>query len=293
MQMETLKKTQTLGQHSSAAYAISSGMDGLILSGGSDKILASWDLESRKVHNFSIKTDQGIYSIIYHKPTNLLLIGTSQGHIHWIDLKEKKEIKNYQVHKKGVFSMSISEGILYASGGEGSISLWDLNDRTFIRQVPLCDEKIRQVAAYQNTVLAACGNGKFHVLDKDMNDLLSVDAHEQSCNTAIMMGNYMIASGGWDAHIKLWNSKSGELLKSIPAHNYAIYDMVLSNDGIYLASASRDKTIKLWHTDTMELIQRLDIKDGGHSRSVNGLVWEDKRLVSTGDDGKVILWELS
>ncbi len=290
--MKTLKKIQTLGQHSSAAYAVSTGMNGLVLSGGSDKILASWDLGGRKAHNFSIKTDHGIYSTAYSEKQSLLLIGASNGHIHWIDLKLKQEIKNYQVHQKGVFSMSICDDILYASGGEGSISLWDLNDQSFIRQVPLCGDKIRQVKTDKEHVIAACGNGRFHILDKNMNDLIAVDAHEQSCNAIGGIGNHVL-SGGWDAHIKLWNSESGELLKSIPAHNYAIYDLALSDDGKYVASASRDKTIKLWDAESLELIQRLDIKDGGHTRSVNALVWQGEQLVSTGDDGKVILWELN
>jgi len=58
-------------------------------------------------------------------------------------------------------------------------------------------------------------------------------------------GKFLL-TGGRDAHLNIWQTDSYELIKSIPAHNWAIYDIVFNPDTTLFATASRDKTIKIW-----------------------------------------------
>ena len=103
----------------------------------------------------------------------------------------------------------------------------------------------------------------------------------------------MILTGGRDAHLNIWDAKSYTLIKSIPAHNYAIYDIVFSPDAKLFATASRDKTVKIWDAETFELQVRINKENyDGHVNSVNKLLWTDKYLVSTGDDRAVMVWEV-
>ena len=54
----------------------------------------------------------------------------------------------------------------------------------------------------------------------------------------------LLASGGNDARIRIYNL-NGEQLKSIPAHHYTIYSLLVMNDDVSI-SASRDRSIKVW-----------------------------------------------
>jgi centriolar protein POC1 len=76
---------------------------------------------------------------------------------------------------------------------------------------------------------------------------------------------------------------------SVPAHNYAIYSIAFGH-GI-CASASRDKTIKIWDELSFNPIQRLDTKSGGHSHSVNKLLFQHDHLISCSDDRQIICWK--
>jgi WD40 repeat protein len=59
---------------------------------------------------------------------------------------------------------------------------------------------------------------------------------------------------GADKLVKLWDSYTGEIIRTLHGHNEGISDIAWSCDGDYLASASDDKTIILW---SLELVSRL------------------------------------
>ena len=104
----------------------------------------------------------------------------------------------------------------------------------------------------------------------------------------------------------------------IAAHLSAIYAIAFHPfEKNIFATASRDKTIKIWKLDEGSKIQDLGqknptsnilhpkysiqllkvlntIKNGGHIRSVNNLMWrKDGTLVSAGDDSSLIVWEIN
>ena len=60
----------------------------------------------------------------------------------------------------------------------------------------------------------------------------------------------ILATAGYDRSIKVWETGSGKLLRTIEGHNGAIYDIAFSPDGSVLASAGGDASVKLWQVST-------------------------------------------
>jgi WD40 repeat protein len=56
----------------------------------------------------------------------------------------------------------------------------------------------------------------------------------------------ILAAGSSDGSITLWDSASGDLLRSIPAHARAVTALEFSPDGHWLASGSLDASVRLW-----------------------------------------------
>lgn len=287
-----LAKHKELGSHSAPAYYLNTFIDGKIISCAGDNILASWDLTSMMPHNFMVKLEGHPYACVYDVSSDLLFIGTSAGKLHWINCAGKKELKLFDLHKKAIYDMAVFNDCLYVSSGDGSLSIWDINDMALLRHVPISDNKLRRFDIVEgNDLLLSDSNGILHKLDSNLNELLTIDINDKAVNVCRFYKDYIIA-GGWDAHLRFFNRSTGELIKAIAAHNFAIYDLQINHEHGVLASASRDKTIKLWDLKTLDLLQRVDHKMGGHTRSVNALKWMCDVLVSTGDDGKVIAWDL-
>lgn len=301
----SVKKIGTLTGHSGAVYALSEGPSekgansSHIFSGSSDKFLALWNLETLQPEKFAAQFPSIVYAICFIPEKNILLVGTSAGSIHVLDLVKKTELKTLQHHTSSIFDLKYSEitNCFYSAGGDGNFAICSLETLSLIKIKKLCEEKVRSIASnYHNNELAiASGDCNIRIFDlTTLEEKKTFVAHTLSANMVCYSPDgALILTGGRDAHLNIWDAKSYTLIKSIPAHNYAIYDIVFSPDAKLFATASRDKTVKIWDAETFEMLVRINKENyDGHVNSVNKLIWTDKYLISTGDDRAVMVWEV-
>lgn len=302
-----MKLIHRFKDHGAAVYGLSAGRDGhKFFSASGDKFVTEWNAETQSQEPFAVKLEHPAYAVFYVKKFDVLLVANSLGGLHVINLMNNTEERYILHHTNGIFDLQIDENtdVLYVAGGDGVLSIWQLPTFELLRSIKLCDDKIRQIALgssshsdfRSDSLLAlACGDGNLRILENNFyNEIYTIRAHEEGVTAlAWHPSKPVLISGGKDAHLRIWNCENdfSEIL-AIPAHNFAIYRIVFSPDGLLIVTASRDKTIKIWDANTLEPIQKVDIKSGGHSHSVNDLLWLDNdTLVSCSDDRSILIFE--
>lgn len=288
-------KKLTFSGHSGAIYSLQ--YDGeFIYSSSADKYVVRWNLKTGEQDKFAIKLPATPYVIQLIDNHSKLIAGLSSGDIHIFDLHDRKEIKFYKLHKKGVFAMAenTSKNQFYIADGEGTLSVWNIQTLELLIQLPFDCGKIRRIIPSENgsLVYLCCKDGIVRCIDTTFfNTTEEFFAHQDGTGTLLEWGSNTLITGGKDAHIKLWDKLSKACFKSIPAHNFMVYDVIRLNENTII-SVSRDKTVKIWNAENFTVLQRLDLKKGGHRHSVNcALKIDNNTFATASDDSRVIVWE--
>ncbi|KAK4684340.1 platelet-activating factor acetylhydrolase IB subunit alpha, partial [Tremellales sp. Uapishka_1] len=90
-----------------------------------------------------------------------------------------------------------------------------------------------------------------------------------------------VATGSRDKTIKLWDSQSGQCVKTLVGHDNWVRALVIHPTGKYLLSASDDKTIKVWDLATGRCSKTIE----AHERFVTCMTWGRAVMGSSAANG--------
>lgn len=101
----------------------------------------------------------------------------------------------------------------------------------------------------------------------------------------------LLASCGYDRSIKLWDTASAKLVRTLQDHSDTIYGLAFSPDGQLLASAAADRAVKIWEIGTGKRLYTL----GESTDWVYAVAWspDGKRVAAGGVDKSIRVWEAS
>jgi WD40 repeat protein len=286
--------------HRDSVYALASSNDtNNFFSSGGDGLVAGWDMNHPDQGNLMAKVPNSVYALHYLADLNQLAVGHNQDGLHLIDVAEKKEVASVNLTTNSIFDIQSYDNFLVIASGEGVITLVDRKDLSITRKVKGSEKSARCVAINSQNNEVAVGFSDNFIRIYSLPDLSMKKewaAHTNSVFSLHYTLEYdFLISASRDARLKKWSVSQGyQLEKEVPAHLYAINNIAFSPDGKHFITCSMDKTIKLWHTETMKLLKVLDrARHGGHSTSVNKVLWiAENRLVSGSDDRNISIWNV-
>lgn len=100
-----------------------------------------------------------------------------------------------------------------------------------------------------------------------------------------------LLSSSRDETVKVWDARSGKLLRTLTEHAGDVYGVVYSPDERLLATCSQDKTIRLWNAQSFDVLRVLT----GHTDIIRAVAFspDQKSLVSASVDTTVRLWDVA
>jgi centriolar protein POC1 len=299
--MITVQKTAELTGHSNPIFALAlSQKPGILFTGGNDKGVVEWSLKTNSFIKVMFPVAASVYAI--HCPAGypLMMTGLRNGDVLVFDFLKQQLLPILKYHQKPVFdikSVNSKKELLVASE-DGTVSIWSLDTLQLLHSIKVSADTIRciSISPDEKQVAFGCRDNEVRIYDLEDYTLINTLKGHSMAVFSIQYspaGDYLV-SGSRDAQVKIWNTTSFELMESIPAHLFAINHIAFHPTHPYFATASMDKSIKLWGADDFKLYKVISREKGydTHRLSVNKIAWNGDQLLSTGDDKKVILWDI-
>lgn len=296
-------KIASLTGHTSSIYTLyqDPADTSKIYSGAGDGMVVVWDLADPGDGKLVAKVDTNIFSLEALTDRQLFLLGQLQGGIHVMDRVANTEIKHLALHTGGVFEIlrSLNGRQFIAAGGDGVLSVWNVADLSFDKQLPISNQSLRCMAFSPSGDVLAVGSSDGRVYLLDAHTYLTLDVLESHVNSVFTVaftpdGQYLL-SGSRDAHLNVWKvGKKYQLYRRITAHMSTVNSIAVSPDGSMIATAGRDKEVRIWSAKSFDLLKVIGARFDGHVNSVNRVLWTtyNNMLISASDDRSLMLWDI-
>ena len=189
-------------------------------------------------------------------------------------LRKRLEAKETKIEKQGELIDQMQRAVTQLRDELGALKLAKL------------DEVSKRVEANQ------ANESRLSQLEQQLSELDEQLAAERLKAVALeeelakMGSNHRLASASLDNTIKVWNTNSGECLRSLTGHTLYVraLKMVAKNR---LVSGSADRTLKLWNLASGECVRTFS----GHSGIVRCLeALPNNRIASGAEDSSIRVW---
>jgi WD40 repeat protein len=154
---------------------------------------------------------------------------------------------------------------LVLGGADGSVAIWDVEAGRELRRYAIHDTRIAGLAfsADGRTVASAAitapdqpwplKRGEVKLWDADTGAVvrtLGTDDGQGFHSVAFNPKSSLLATGGEDAMVRLWDTSTGKQVGELPGHKTAVYCVAFSPDGKVLVSAASNGNLKVWDVET-------------------------------------------
>ncbi len=238
-------------------------------SAGNDRNILLWDIEGRQLlHPPLTGHTNVIWSVAFSPDGQTLASGSSDETIILWDVTSGRRLDTLEGHSSGIKAVAYSppHGRMLASGDStGNILLWDVADR--------------QIASR-----------------------IKAPTDEEVWSLAFGSDGETLVSGNADGQVILWDVATGNKIDSRTiSETNEVWSVDLSPDSKLLAIGTSDNQVIIWDLEA----DRISPLSGGHAAGVrhvafgsigqnaDGAVDNQLILASAGEDGRIILWDVT
>ncbi|MGH3914073.1 MAG: hypothetical protein ACRDTC_11810, partial [Pseudonocardiaceae bacterium] len=197
---------------------------------------------------------------------NLIASGGEDGVVRLWDLTARRHIRSYRGHVGWVFATAISPDreIIASAGEDGVIRLWRADAGEPVGVLIGHTRRVRSLAFSANgRLVSGAEDGRILVWDLERLSLLR-GMDTPGCplwSVAVGCADALVAAGGEDEFVRLFDLNTGQLLDEKAAHRDWVRCVAFAPDAPLLASGSSDRTVLLWSAASGGLtpIRRIDV----------------------------------
>jgi WD40 repeat protein len=282
------------------ARALSFSPDQKTLAGTDGTEIKLWDIATGQPSQPLAGSQLGIDSVAFSADGKLLAVGSSDNTVVLWETRTREQARVLRGHVAAISAVAVSgDDKVLASGlaawiagitRDDTIKIWDpvtgqlvrsLTGRSLERSIGLSNDGTRLVS----------GSSIWNVSQAEAQSKITVPRGFVLDRVALSPDGKLIAGGGRDNTIKLWDAGTGRELFTLKGHRKSIRELAFSPDNKLLASASQDADIKLWSVATGQELKTLTAHSGGVIAIA--FSFDGRRLASGSQDRTILIWDVA
>ncbi|KAJ3030851.1 hypothetical protein HDV00_008636 [Rhizophlyctis rosea] len=208
-------------------------------------------------------------------------------------------IRTIEGHKKQVSSVAVTgNGERFVSGsGDGTVNVWDLGSGNLVRSFHGGLGKHVAVTEDGEVVVTASWDVNCAmILDVKTGRILhtlshaALDGHTGGMKAvAVTPKGERVVTGSMDHTAKLWDGRTGELLRTFMGHRGSVEAVAITSNGLTVVTGSADRTAMVWNAATGNWTVRL--KDHSDGVSSVAITPDGKKVVTGSLDRTLNIWD--
>jgi glucose repression regulatory protein TUP1 len=215
--------------HDSVVCCIKFSLDGVYLATGCNHVAQIYEMETGQrvctLMDDSIPRSSGdlyIRTVCFSPDSHLLATGAEDRIIRIWDISKRSIRATLKGHEQDIYSLdwSIDGRIIVSGSGDKTVKIWDASTGHCLRTV-----------------------------SNESDTSLPVQTNRDSGVTSVAINpidGYTIVAGSLDEMVRIWDSRTGQLLERFVGHTNSVYSVAFSPDGKSVVSGSLDKSLKVW-----------------------------------------------
>ena len=295
---------KVIAEHRDAVLTVAVSPNGrFAVSGGKDKTILVWKLDTGECIKTLDGHTQDVNSIVFSQDGRYLVSGGSDGAIRLWDFIKGESTVIFDGQEAPVYSVALSpDNDLVLSGDEeGIVKLWTVETGKLRRNLEGHLSQVTSVCFSPDmlSVVSASTDHTIKLWDiKRGRCYQSLNEHTSRVESVCLSSDGRLAlSGGWGRKILLWDLSTGQCLREFRGHIGDVYCVAFSPDQKYIASCSgttlgleKDNAIRLWEIDTGRCLRTFE----GHRGTVTTLAFspDGRFIISGSEDASLFLWEI-
>ncbi|XP_064201609.1 telomerase protein component 1 [Anguilla rostrata] len=243
--------------------------------------------------------DSELLSSYLSKPTcvalspghTLAAVGTENGSLHLIHRETGQEVRSLVSSCDGISGCCfLEEGLLASTSFDGRLEVWDVENGCRTAHVDAHTNRITGCDVSGDRKRLATVSLDFNLKVWSPNGTLVttlLNPCPLNCVTFDPEGQ-VLAVGGWDGGVRLWNWLRGEALGTLSGHQQSVRSLSFSPSTSLLSSGSLSGEVRLWAVPALSCVGCYRAHQG--STEVLNFVERGELLLSAGEDGVVQVW---
>ncbi|MFT5302305.1 MAG: WD40 repeat protein [Mariniblastus sp.] len=243
---------QHLGQHTDWIRTARYSPNGSRLAtAGNDRTMLIWSTENWLAPAISKRNPEAIIELAFtHDGTKIATVGF-ESKLRLFDVQSGDEMRQFELPCPDNHAVAFSNDDRYvaAGGRSGTVRVWDMQSGRKHSEFKAHRQRIRSLDFTSDGKIVSASDDQFVKITDPANptNIQSFRRHASKLYATALLGGDLIATGGSDNKIHIWQLKTKQELGTLSGHTGTVSCLDYSKS--QLVSGSFDTHVRLWRTE--------------------------------------------